>query len=474
MKSYTTMRLTTHFSRLSAMTCWGSIITIIFLAASITRGEEIEPRFKEVTHRATMNGSLYEVSYAPLDQEGELKLGVTYRLWLPDGVKKVRGVIVHQHGCGRGACEGGQTAALDWHWQALATKWDCALLGPAYQQDDQQNCRWWCDPRNGSEKTFLRALDQFAVASSHAELATAPWCLWGHSGGAFWASLMQTRHPQRIVAVWLRSGSAFSAWEKGDIEKPTLSPDVYAVPTVCNPGAKENGDMRFRGAWDGALAMFHAYRAQGALISFTPDPRTSHECGDCRYLAIPFFDTCLGLRLPRDAASGAHLPSLMGQPAWLATLQSNTVQAESEFSGDKLSANWLPSESFATAWSEYVKVGAVSDTTQPPLPRNIKVSQTKEGTELTWEITADLESGVQMFVIERNGEQIGQVPQKPVGRFGRPLFQTMSYHDTPEKNWPELRFIDTQTTDATAEYRLYAVNSVGLRSEPSAPIKLEK
>src|SRR5436309_2988682 len=104
------------------------------------------------------DGRYVEVRYPPSDRPGELPMGVTYTLWLPDGVKTLRGVIVHQHGCGTGACKGGETAAYDLHWQALARKWDCALLGPSYHQDEKQNCRLWCDPRNGSAQTFLRAL----------------------------------------------------------------------------------------------------------------------------------------------------------------------------------------------------------------------------------------------------------------------------------------------------------------------------
>ena len=40
------------------------------------------------------------------------------------------------------------------HWQALARKWDCALLGPSYKQGEKQDCHLWCDPRNGSHKTL--------------------------------------------------------------------------------------------------------------------------------------------------------------------------------------------------------------------------------------------------------------------------------------------------------------------------------
>jgi len=42
----------------------------------------------------------YRIAYEPSTNVGELKLGVTYTLWVPPGAKRLRGVIVHQHGCG--------------------------------------------------------------------------------------------------------------------------------------------------------------------------------------------------------------------------------------------------------------------------------------------------------------------------------------------------------------------------------------
>ena len=145
---------------------------------------------------ATAAGTHHEVTYPPSTEPGKLQFGVTYTLWVPDDVETVRGIIVHQHGCGKGACQGGATAAYDLHWQALARKWNCALLGPSYQQGDHPNCRLWCDPRNGSGDAFLAALDDLAKKSKHSEVATAPWCLWGHSGGGFWTSLMQDEAPR--------------------------------------------------------------------------------------------------------------------------------------------------------------------------------------------------------------------------------------------------------------------------------------
>jgi hypothetical protein len=146
-----------------------------------------------------------------------------------------------------------------------------------------------------------------ADKSEHPELERVPLCLWGHSGGGFWASLMQTLHPDRFVAIWFRSGTAFATWQKGEIAKPEIPDAANQVPVMCNPVAKEKDDTRFAGAWDGTLAMFMACRPKGAPIGFAPDLRTAHECGDPRNLAIPFFDTCLAMCLPEKGGKDQKL-----------------------------------------------------------------------------------------------------------------------------------------------------------------------
>lgn len=423
-----------------------------------------------VTTPAAGAGTYHEVTYPPSAEPGRLQFGVTYTLWIPDGVETIRGVVVHQHGCGDGACRGGATAAYDLHWQALARKWDCALLGPSYQQGEHPNCRLWCDPRNGSGDAFLKALDDLAEKSGHPEVATVPWCLWGHSGGGFWASLMQVKYPERIVAIWNRSGTAYAAWESGEIPKPEIPAAAFAVPVMCNPGVKEKEHERFRRAWDGCLAMFEAYRAKGAPIGFAPDPRTAHECGDSRYLAIPFFDACLAMRLPDQGSASRELKPVDWSLAWYADLLGSEPQSAESYSGEKAKAVWLPNEQVARAWAEYVETGAVGDTTRPPAPANVRAESQADGSvRITWEAAADLESGIGAFAILRDGESVAQVPEKPVGRFGRPLFQSMSYHDTPERPLPSMEYRDAHVPSVGKHsYQVVTVNSVGLRSEPSA------
>jgi hypothetical protein len=407
----------------------------------------------------------YSIEYPPSKDAGELVFGVSYIIWIPDNVEKLRGVIVHQHGCGEGACKGGATAAYDLHWQALAKKWDCALMGPSYHQPEKENCRLWCDPRNGSAKTFLQSLTDLSKASNHPELEKVPWCLWGHSGGGFWASILQTMYPERIVAIWFRSGTAFTTWGKPDVPKPDMPAAMYQIPMMCNPGAKENGDKRFSGAFTGSVEMFKAYRAQGAPIGVAPDPRTSHECGDSRYLAIPFFDACLALRLPEKNDVAGKLKTIDTSKGWLAPLLGDQAQSPADYKGVPTEAVWLPNEAVARIWMEYVKTGAAGDTTPPPVPTNVSAKPGDGGVEIRWNAEADFESGIQQFIIERDGTEIGKVPALPKGTFGRALFQKMSYHDTPEAPLPEMRFIDKESKpEDKHEYRVISVNSVGLKS----------
>jgi len=415
-------------------------------------------------------GTLHEVTYEPSSAEGELQLGVVYKLWIPDGDGPLRGVIVHQHGCGVGAAKGGETAAMDLHWQALAEKWNCALLGPAFIVKEDTDCRLWCDPRNGSAARFVQALEDLAGQTEHPELATVPWCLWGHSGGGFWASLMQMQFPERIVAIWFQSGTAYSRWMSGEIEKPEIPASAMQIPMVANPGVKERDHERFKVAWSGCLAMVKDYRSQGAPIAFAPDPLTGHECGDSRYLAIPFFDACLEQRLPEPGRT--DLRPVDSENAWLAPHLSTEAFPANTYRGDLSEVSWFPNEKVAKLWEEFVTTGRTSDDTPPEPPYGLTATKGKDGgVNLSWEADADFESGIGGFIILQDGKEVARLPEKPNDRFGRPLFQGMSYHDTPDPNFPSMRILLDEVADS--KLQVITINSAGLKSAPSEPIQVK-
>jgi pimeloyl-ACP methyl ester carboxylesterase len=423
-------------------------------------------------------GKYFVLKYSPSTIAGELQLGVTYTLWIPEGVKNIRGIIVHQHGSGLRTPISASKAAYDLHWQALSKKWDCALLGPTYNVTDTTThgivpggSQLWYDPRLGSEKSFLKALDEFAVKSGHQELKTVPWILWGHSAGGVWAGVMACLHPERVIAIWYRSGTLEIMRGFTDFPPPDVPLAVFEIPAMCNPGVKE---MNWYPAF-GSLTTFKEYRAKGAFIGFALDPLTHHECGDCRYLAIPFLDACLSMRLPNKNSKNHVLKPVITKKAWLAQWPGDTAVPAAEFTGNPYEAVWLPNKPVAEAWMEYVKTGSVSDKTLPPAPFNIQVSPGKEkGTKITWNAEADLESGIRCFVILRDGKELAQVPEKPYSQYGRPLFQPLSYHDTPfiGSKWdiplPEMVYLDSSTNAGEKHiYTVITVNSVGLKSKPS-------
>ncbi len=410
----------------------------------------------------------YRVRYEASSQPGELAYPVNYTLWIPPGVGNLRGVIVHQHGCGEGSCKSGLTGAYDLHWQALARKHACALLAPAYEQPEQADCQLWCDPRNGSDAAFQKCLADLGQRFAHPELATVPWALWGHSGGGHWAGGMVLLHPDRIAAAWLRSGVPLL---EPNPERPTIKahavPDAaLAVPVMCNLGTKEGVTIkegRFAGVWPANEAFFRELRGRGGLIGVAIDPLTAHECGNQRYLAIPWLDACLTARLA--TTSGEPLRAMSRDGVWLASPTGLEAVPAAQYSGDPHAAAWLPNESVARNWMQYVKDTAVTDSTPPPGPTNLRV----RGNELSWEAEADLESGLAGFVIERDGQILARIPEQGKNPFGRTVFQNLQYSDTPTQPLESMHFIDGRVEPGKHHtYRVSAMNTVGLNSEPSA------
>lgn len=409
----------------------------------------------------------YRVRYEAGAKPGDLIFPVNYTIWIPPGVKTLRGVVVHQHGCGEGSCKSGLTGAYDLHWQALARKHDCALLGPSYEQPQAADCQMWCDPRNGSAETFKRCLVDLGKASGHPELSEVPWALWGHSGGGHWCGGMVLTHPERVAAAWLRSGvpQLEANPDRPSIKVHELPEAALGVPMMCNPGTKEGvtvKDGRFARVWPANVAFFEKVRGAGGLIGVAVDPLTAHECGNQRYMAIPWLDACLSMRLPMEP--GGKIRPMPTDDVWLAKPAGFEAVPASDYEGKALAAAWLPNEAIAKKWMMYVKDTGVTDDTPPPAPTNVR----RSGTTIRWDAEADLESGLSHFVLLRDGEAIGTVPEKPTNRFGRPLFQNLQYSDTPTQPLVKMAYDDPAAKRGTDhEYRVVAVNTRGLKSGPS-------
>ena len=441
------------------------IVCCAFLALSGTAFAQQAPYDTALPVQAPYSRVRYEAAA----EKGGLAFAANYTLWVPPGLKTLRGVVVHQHGCGEGSCKSGQTGAFDLHWQALAKKHDCALLSPVYEQPEKANCQLWCDARNGSDVTFRKALADLAEKSGHPELATVPWALWGHSGGGHWAGGMVILHPERVVAAWLRSGVPPLMGTPTNPAAYQVADAVYQVPVMCNLGTQEGVTVkygRFSGVWPGVEKFYRELRAKGGLLAVTADPLSAHECGNQRYMAIPWLDACLTARLPANNGEPLKtMPAAEGRvaPLYLGTGEIGVPVPADQFKGEIENSVWLPNEAMARTYVQYVKDTAVTDTTPPPAPTHLQVN----GNTLTWEADADLESGLAGFIIERDGQQIAKLPEQGKNPFGRPVFQNLQYSDTPSQPLVLMQFTDaTAEAGKTHQYRVIAVNTVGLKSAP--------
>jgi len=384
----------------------------------------------------------YSVSIPP--KGGARYKEANYAIWIPDGAATLRGVIMHQHGCGEPAELAGATATFDLQWQALARKWDCALMGASLRASTA--CQDWSEPNNGSGDAFLRALDQFGKQSRHTELTSIPWVLWGHSGGANWVYRMFMRHPERVLVLVLRSGPVFT---------DELFTGSLDTPVLYNLGAKEKDDKQFGGIWEKARRLFEARRAKGGLDTWAPDPEASHDCRFGRLFVIPYIDACLA----------QCFADVKAAPAWLGDTETLSVSRADRYGGDRTKTACLPNEQLASFWTEFVRTGWVTDKTAPPAPSFIAGSLANaRDVVLRWQADADLESGIKTFHIYRNGQLL-----PPYQGGAGDLFQTPNYHDTLDKPLSEMTYTDPNVPfGARYDYTVTAVNWAGLESAKHA------
>ena len=392
--------------------------------------------------------AIFEVSVPP--QKGERYASAGYRMWIPDGVKTLRAIIIKQHGCGRD----GITYGDDLQWQELARKWDSALLGTRLT-GTSTNCAEWSNPDLGTGRALLEALRQLGGRARHPELEYVPWALWGHSGGAFWCHAMTVRMPERVAGVFLQSGAI-----------TVTNGPAARVPILLNRGSNDFPVIIQR-----AETAFRMHRAMGGFWSLSVDPKSQYECGQSRSLAIPFFDSILSQRLPVPApADGqAELMAMNSGNAWVGNLATHEIAPASAYKGEPLTACWFPNEKVARCWQEFCKTGLVKDTTPPSAPNRLR-AVASDGVVLTWSATADLESGIKTFNVYRDGEKIGSY-RTLMANPNSDAFQAANEGDEPEPVDPKMRFVDLTPPKGRHTYQITTVNGAGLESERSLPVE---
>lgn len=332
------------------------------------------------------NGKVYETI---LSDDSYLFDRAEYAVFIPEGVKVLRGVFIHQHGCRMESI--GLSTAYDLQYQAFAKKWGLAVVGPDIYPKQGRSCNDWREPESGSADALIKVLSEVAVASGHNELQAAPWLLWGHSGGGYWTLAMMRDYPERIIGAFAYSPAFDPQWD--------FPEEALKIPLMIrHAGAADLNGPRVA-CWQTALHVFDKLRQKDGLVSFAFNPKQDHNYSYVRYMAIPFYESVLAQRLP-DSPS-AKLKDMDRSKACLGdTLDYRLVRPTALEGESPLAMNWLPDAYVAEKWREYSITGTVSDVTPPHEPYEVRVEKADNMTAIvTWKADADIESGIQYFNI---------------------------------------------------------------------------
>jgi pimeloyl-ACP methyl ester carboxylesterase len=394
-----------------------------------------------------LSGSVLAQEYKTRLEPAQAKFKeVEYYMWIPENGKPVKGIILHQHGCGETAFRSGRNAFYDMQWRALANKWNFALMGSSYVSTT--DCFDWINPEEGSYNAFLRGISELAKISNHKELENVPWVIWGHSGGGHWAYKMVLQHPDKILCAVLRS----PAWTD-------TSSSGLQVPLLCLLGIQESYNTFSDFVWSSAIVSMKYRIGKNAPVCIAPDPTSGHESANSRLLAISFIDEIMKLRLDDNTTRINRNRQCYVD---LDSLKLTNIIA-------KKCVNWIPDQLFAEKWFEFIKTGTVTDKTPPAEPPyQMKVINEGRSNIISWKAIADVESGIRGFRIYRNDKAI------MVDSIASKWNFQIDYHDNPIEIHDQFEFVD-RNIDKKGEYtyQVSLINQAGLESPKSQPVSVK-
>jgi hypothetical protein len=250
------------------------------------------------------------------------------RMWVPEGLRSIRGTLIYGNPAGGDARGYIENNAL----RGFALQYDFVVIGTAsfgYLQGDEIEI--W--------EAHLAAL---AAASGHAELVHAPWAPLGFSNGGQMSYGFNALRPEKVIGFITNKGGYYN--------DPLPVEAALATPGILVAGEE---DTEYRRTV--IRTLFEENRARGALWAWVEEQGMGHE-GDDERLFLPFLAEAVRLRYPEDTAptdsSGVTLLDLVEEEGWLVdqtTWNENltTIAPYDEYEGDPAVAGWVPSRGVA-------------------------------------------------------------------------------------------------------------------------------
>ena len=189
-----------------------------------------------------------------------------------------------------------------------------------------------------SDQLIRLAVEKAAALSGRPELTSAPFLLYGISGGGRQASGFMARNPERVAGLFVKAPASIEPISTG----PALGVPTYVVLAELDAFVN-NASLR---------ASFEANRRAGGLWALAMEPGVVHHSlspAQTR-LIINWMSEVLAGRLP---AEGGPPLEMLESNGWLGDPVTGEVAPSREYTGDRSSTSWLPSEPRAREWKTF-------------------------------------------------------------------------------------------------------------------------
>lgn len=264
-------------------------------------------------------------------------LKAEFRLWYPDRVDLIRGIVVLVPGSN----EDGRGDIADPKWQAFAVKNRFALLG-CHFTDKLYNDMFierYVKASQGSGMALLRAITDLSKVSGHPELRNVPLLLWGMSAGGEFNYEFVNWNSSRVAAFVVNKGG------------------IYYTALVTE-GARNTPGLLFVGGKDLASrieiirGLFALNRRAGALWALVEESDVAHEIGQSQDLAIAFFEDVFAMRLRESNSSDVYLSltPISESSGVVGDLKTKQIQPSSAITRYDDETCWFPSTRVAREW----------------------------------------------------------------------------------------------------------------------------
>jgi hypothetical protein len=250
---------------------------------------------------------------------------VALRCYLPDGVPRVRAILVLVPGLNAD----GRSLVHDADWMGLAGRTGCALIGCSMRGSEGGA---YYDAGRWSGGCFFRGLGELAHLSAHPELHDVPLGFWGHSAGGQWNYNLACWKPERTFAFIANKGAYYDT---------PANPDVRLIPALWIAGEKDT-DERI----GNITSRYAESRRRGAPWGLLLEAEVNHAAGRSKEIGMAFLEEALALRVDE----GGRFHPVEAGAGWLGDFRNNEVEKNTSSNFGPVTMAWLPGPNTAQLW----------------------------------------------------------------------------------------------------------------------------